>query len=408
VVTQTFQNPFTEPIEAVYVFPLPHEAAVTDLTMQVGDRTIVGEIERRETARAIYENARDAGYVAALLEQERANIFTQSVANILPGNEIEVKITYVGALEYEKGEYELVFPMVVGPRFVPPASRPTGDALAPAGGLAPIPIPSIPDADRITPPYLPPSVRSGHDVSVYVNLDAGIAVRDVRSPTHSVRVDRDGSRRASVRLRDLDDIPNKDFVLRYRVDGDGPETAVLSYHNAEDGYVSVVVQPKIDLTPGEITPKEMVFVLDCSGSMSGDPIAAAKSLVRHALREMRPQDSFQIIRFSSNASGIATVPIACTPDNVLRGVAYLDGLNGGGGTMMIEGVKAALDFPTDPNRLRIVMFLTDGYDRARGDAEDRARTVGVRAAVPLGLCLLPAFVVLGIVPLAAGLLASFA
>ena len=360
VVTQTFQNPFEDTIEATYVFPLPHEAAVTDLVMRLGERTVVGTIERRDEARRIYEAARNSGHVAALLEQERPNIFTQSVANILPGNEVEVRITYVEALAYEAGEYELAFPMVVGPRFIPPGA-PAGDMLVPAGGFAPVPAPGVPDADRITPPYLQPSIRSGHDVSLRVKLDAGVPVRDVRSTTHAVHVDRDGAKRATVRLSELDDIPNRDFVLRYRVDGDGPETGVLAYHDGESGYVTVVVQPKIDLSGSEITPKEMVFVLDCSGSMSGEPIAAAKALVRHALREMRPSDTFQILRFSSNASGLAPAPLACTPENVRRGLAYIDALQGGGGTMMIEGVKAALDAPADPNRLRIVMFLTDGY-----------------------------------------------
>ncbi|GJM43743.1 MAG: hypothetical protein DHS20C21_05850 [Gemmatimonadota bacterium] len=361
VVTQTFTNPYTETIEAVYVFPLPHEAAVSDMTMQLGERTVRGLIERRDEARRIYENARNSGHVAALLEQERPNIFTQSVANILPGSEIEITLVYVETLDYERGVYEFAYPMVVGPRFIPPASQ---AQLVPAGGEWVSGVPrsgGVRDAERITPPYLPPSIRSGHDIEVNVEWDAGIAIADLTSPTHRVDVEPKKGGRASVRLHPNDRIPNKDLVLRCRVAGDEVQTGVLAYHNGDDGYLTLLLHPKLNLTPGEVTPKEMIFVLDCSGSMSGEPMAAAKSLVRHALRNVNANDTFQIIRFSSQASGLAPAPIAATPENVARGVAYIDQLSGGGGTMMIEGIKASLGFPEDPDRLRMVMFLTDGY-----------------------------------------------
>lgn len=357
-VTQTFQNPYDETIEAVYVFPLPHEAAVNDLEMRLGERVIRGIIERRDEARRIYENARNAGQVAALLEQERPNIFTQSVANILPGNEIEISITYVETLDYEKGVYEFAFPMVVGPRFIPPG--PSADLL-PAGGFVPVPTPGVSDADRITPPYLRPEVRSGHDIDVTVNWDAGIPIEQLTCATHRVDTRRDGRQRASITLHPNDTIPNKDFVLRCTVEGDGPEAGVLAYHDGDSGYLTFLLHPKLNLKPSDVTPKEMIFVLDCSGSMSGEPIEAAKGLVRHALRNVNERDTFQIIRFSTNASGLAARPLPATPANVKRGIDYIDQLSGTGGTMMIEGIKAALDFPDDPDRLRIVMFLTDGY-----------------------------------------------
>jgi Ca-activated chloride channel family protein len=359
-VTQTFQNPYTQTIEAVYVFPLPHESAVSDFEMKIGKRTIRGIIDRREEARRIYEDARDQGKVAALLEQERSNIFTQSVANILPGNEIDVTITYVETIGYEDGHWELVFPTIVGPRFNPPGSP---DVIVPAGYSSDRPAPpsSVPDADRINPPFLHPSVRSGHDLSISVDWDAGIPIDRIDSPTHRIDVRKSGSKSASIELHPLDSVPNKDFVLRCTPKGDGPETGVLAYHDGDQGYLSVVLHPKLDLRAREVTPKEMIFVLDCSGSMSGEPIAAAKEVVRHALTHVNPEDTFQIINFSMSAGGLSPAPIPVTPQNVKRGLAYLEKLQGEGGTMMIEGINAALDFPHDPNRLRIVMFLTDGY-----------------------------------------------
>lgn len=357
LVTQTFQNPYDETIEAVYVFPLPHDAAVCDFEMRIGDRTIRGEIERREEARRIYENARDQGHVASLLEQQRPNVFSQSVANILPGNEIDVTITYVETLPYEKGAWELVFPTVVGPRF-----NPKGTPVEAVTASDAYRLPPDPDPSRLeNPPFLAPGTRSGHDLEVMVSWDAGVPIDAIESVTHRIDVHRDGARRASVALHPFDSIPNKDFVIRCRAKGNGPETGVLAYHDGKSGFVSVLVHPKLDLSTADVTPKEMIFVLDCSGSMSGEPIAAAKALVRHALTNVDTRDTFQIIRFSENASGFAGRPVPATAPNVKRGLAYLDQLEGEGGTMMIEGIRASLGFPADPSRLRIVMFLTDGY-----------------------------------------------
>ncbi len=357
-VTQTFQNPYTETIEATYVFPLPHEAAVSDFRMRVGERDIRGVIERRDEARRIYEEARDRGHVASLLEQERPNIFTQSVANIVPGHEIQVTITYVETLAYEKGRFELVFPTVVGPRFNPPGTP--GD-IVPAGMFMPPYRSAVPDADRINPPFLPPGVRSAQDLSIRVDWDAGIPIEAIESPTHRVDVKRKGDRRAEIELHSLDTIPNKDFVLQCRAKGDAVGAGALAYHDGRDGFVTVLLHPKLDLGARDLTPREMIFVLDSSGSMSGEPIAAAKAVIRQALTHANPGDTFQMINFSSTASSLGPAPIPVTPQNLKRGLAYLDRLEGEGGTMMIEGIKAALDFPHDPTRLRVVMFLTDGY-----------------------------------------------
>ena len=193
--------------------------------------------------------------------------------------------------------------------------------------------------------------------------------------THRVDVERTSRTHRTVTLHSNDSIPNKDLVLRCRVAGDGPETGVLSYHDGRSGYLTVLLHPEIDPAPRDVTPKEMIFVLDCSGSMSGEPMAAAKGLVRHALKNVNAHDTFQILRFSTKASGFRPQPIAATPGNVKAGLHYLEGLRGGGGTMMVEGIKAALDFPSDPDRLRIVLFLTDGYI---GNEDDIFRAVQQR------------------------------
>ena len=170
-VTQEFENPFKEKIEAVYTFPLPQDAAVDDMTMTIGNRVVRGKILPREEAQAVYEAAKSSGQVASLLDQERPNIFTQSVANILPGEQIKITISYVETLKYEAGAYEFVFPMVVGPRYIPgqPNGQKRGNGFAPDTS-------QVPDASRITPKMIPAGLRSGHDVSLDIQLDAGLLI----------------------------------------------------------------------------------------------------------------------------------------------------------------------------------------------------------------------------------------
>jgi Ca-activated chloride channel family protein len=225
-VTQKFHNPFKEKIEAVYVFPLPQSAAVDDMTMIVGGHTIKGKIKRREEAQAIYEAAREAGQTASLLDQERPNIFTQSVANIAPGAEVKINISYIEYLKYEDGKYEFVFPMVVGPRYIP--SRPIGKQ---GGGWAPD-TSKVPNASRITPWVDPQDMRAGHDISIKVKLDSGVPIDELKSTLHEIDVARPDDHRAVVRLKDQATIPNKDFILKYDVAGKKISDAVMTHRGA--------------------------------------------------------------------------------------------------------------------------------------------------------------------------------
>ena len=354
-ITQHFSNPYDKKIEAVYVFPLPNRAAVDDMEIRLGERTIKGIIKKRQEARRIYEDAKRAGHVAALLDQERPNIFTQSVANILPGNKIQVKIRYIETLPYLDNDYTFSFPMVVGPRFIPGA--PTSDEKR---GGSPNTT-DVPDASRITPPVLEPGQRSGHDISLEVKLNAGAELTRLSSPSHQVEIDRRGLGRARVLLEPQDSIPHKDFVLRYRLDGNAPRVILLPHRSDKDGYFLMLIQPEAKPAPEKITPKEMVFVVDGSGSMRGFPMAKVKEAMRHSLNNLNSNDTFQIIRFSNRAESFATAPVSATESNIRRGLAYIESLSGRGGTIMLEGVQAALSPAEDPERLRIISFMTDGY-----------------------------------------------
>src|SRR6267378_3496483 len=355
VVTQEFENPFKEKIEAVYTFPLPQNAAVDDMTMLVGNRTVRGKILRREEAEAVYEAAKNRGQTASLLNQERPNIFTQSVANILPGEQIKITISYVETLKYADGSYEFVFPMVVGPRYVPGAA--TG---AQASGFSPD-TDRVPDASRITPRPVAEGMRAGHDISLDVTLDAGVTIDVLNAKTHEVDVERQDDRRALVRLKDEATIPNKDFVLRYDVAGKKIEDALLLHSSDKGGFFTLILQPPERVTSEDVMPKELVFVLDTSGSMSGFPIEKAKETMKLALDNLYPSDTFNLITFSGDTNILFSEPVSATKENLKKAQAFLESRQGGGGTEMMKAIKAALDPSDAQGHVRIVCFMTDGY-----------------------------------------------
>lgn len=337
-VTQRYENPFATKIEATYVFPLPEDAAVTDFVMTIGTRKIRGMLRERKEAEALYARAKAQGYRAALLTQERPNIFTQKVANIEPGKRIDVSLSYFHPLPIRDNEYEFVFPSVVGPRF-----DPTG---TPAG-------------PRVN--HLKPNERSGHDISVTVDIHAGLSIEDVHSRSHVVHIERPSDSRALVSLSPNDRIPNKDLAIHYRTAGKKIKTAMMVDRGKKGNHFAMILQPPERLSGVPRMPREMVFVLDCSGSMSGKPLNTATRAAARCLHGLDKNDTFQIIRFSDNASSFGKTPLPATPENVKRGLTYLDNVTANGGTHMLEGIHAALEFPHTEGRLRIVSFMTDGY-----------------------------------------------
>jgi len=354
-VTQQFENPLKEKIEAVYVFPLPADAAVDDMTMVVGERTVRGRVLRREEAQAVYDAAKSGGQVASLLNQERPNIFTQSVANILPGEKVTITISYVETLKYEAGSYEFTFPMVVGPRYMPGAA--TGQK---GSGTAPDTT-QVPDASRISPKLAPEGMRAGHDISLDIMLDAGLPIDDIKGKSHEVELERLNAHSAHVRLKTGAMIPNKDFVLSYDVAGKSIQDALLAHRSDKGGYFTLILQPPDRVVAEDVTPKELVFVLDTSGSMSGFPIEKAKETMKLALDGLYPGDTFNLITFAGDTSILFPQPVAATPANLKKAQAFLAERSGSGGTEMMKAIQASLE-PTDSqDHVRIVCFMTDGY-----------------------------------------------
>ncbi len=386
-VRQQFTNPYDDKIEALYTFPLSHRGAVDRMTMTVGKRVIVGEVHERQAARQMYEAARDAGHVAALLEQERPNIFSQSVANIEPNAEITVEISYVELLESRDGEYEFSFPMTVAPRYIPcgtgvPPVHEAADAVPDADGASPwldtqladsvaenpeapgdesadpdaeLDPRHVPDAANITPPVSHPDVRSGHDISLAVTLDTGgPAITDIYSRQHATvrtiegfAAGSDKPRRMRIKLDRDDEIPNRDFVLNWRTDDDTIVEAVFTHAGERGGFVTLMLAPPEKITPDVLVPRELVFVLDTSGSMSGTPIESAKSVIAKALDTMQPEDTFNIITFAGDTSILWPQPRPATDANLAEARKFVESRNGNGGTEMMKAIYAALEQSVD-------------------------------------------------------------
>ncbi len=368
-VIQTFENPFATALEAIYIFPLPDEAAVDTMTIRIGDRAIHGRIEKREQAQAIYDRAKKQGQTAGLLEQERANIFTQSLANILPGEQIEVVIGYSDQLAYQQGAYEFVFPMVVGPRYIP------GSPIAEPGnrpGSAPEPMTLnqdtdvVPDASRLNAPVLPADLRSGHDIQVTVDIETGagpwkLESVNLQSPSHQIAIDaQDAITR--VTLAPSDTLPNKDFILRYQVASADTQASLLTQSDERGGHFAAYLIPAIHYDKTQYIPKDMVFLIDTSGSQSGPPLDQCKALMRRCIQGLHPQDTFNIVNFANTTQQLAKVPLENTPQNRQRALTYVDHLQAGGGTEMLQGLKTVLNLPQlDRERIRNIVLLTDGY-----------------------------------------------
>ena len=396
-VKQTFANPLDKPLHATYLFPLNKDAAVYEMIMEVGDERVRADIQRIEQAQATFKKAKREGKSAALLTQHRPNMFTQDIANLMPDLPIHVTLRYVQNVAKKDGAYELVIPLVVGPRFQPVGAGikpealnlsdhqvPTKNQKPKQGGVAQWDLENPPelaggatDADSRThfgswemeqlPDYAPvgglhiPDTIDFERVSLKLQLNSAVPIQTVDSATHQLKTDVLSDQRWDISLASGTTIDNRDFVLRYRLEGQSTQAGVLTHRDERGGFFSLLLEPPASASETEISPREMVFVLDCSGSMSGLPIEASKTLARTILQNLRPSDSFRIIRFSDKATEFSTQPLAANVENIQRGIEYLNSLRGSGGTVMSSGIKQALTAPLAANSVRMVMFLTDGY-----------------------------------------------
>ncbi len=389
---QTFHNPSRSWLEGVYAFPLPENAAVDGMRIEIGGRLIEAEIAERAEARRKYEKARSEGRKAALIEQHRPNIFTNDVANIGPGEAVTVTLRYQQTLRYDQGRFHLRFPMVVAPRYVPGPVTVSGVGDGGWANAADI----AADAERITSPVLRPEAGPVNPVVLRVTLDAGFPLVELQSPNHAITGDdwRDGT--ATITL-DGGAVPaDRDFELVWTPEtGAAPAAGV--FRETIDGatYLLVMVLPPHRGRPGRkneaapATPRDLVFVLDRSGSMGGTSIREARDAMAAALERLRPTDRFQVIRFNHDHDALFAGVRAASPANLARAKTYVAGTSAEGGTEMLPALRRALSGRIERGRLRQIVFLTDGAvsneNRLLAEIDARLRrgrlfTVGIGSA----------------------------
>jgi len=350
-VTQHYRNEGQRAIEARYVFPGSTRAAVHAMQVRLGDRVLHAQIDEKQRARIRHENAKREGKTSALLEQERPNVFQMAVANILPGDEVQVELRYTELIVPTEGRYEFVFPTVVGPRYHVPST---------AGGPSRFPASA----------HLAEGEASKAAFDLHVVFAAPLPVSALRSPSHGIEVQGEGTAAAEVALNDAGERADRDFILEYRLAGERTATGLTLFRADRDGgadgqpgenFFLAVVEPPRAIAPAQINPREYVFVVDISGSMHGHPLATAKTLLRNLIGGLRASDSFNVLLFSGSSQMLSPTPVPATRANIERAIATIDAARGGGSTEIVPALRRIAALPKNADVSRCVIVVTDGY-----------------------------------------------
>lgn len=405
--TQIFLNPTRIPLHATYLFPLNQKAAIHAMKMELDGETVVARIQKKEDAQQTFEVAKAEGKAAALLTQHRPNMFTQDIAHLMPGRPVRITLEYVQHVPKIDGAYELVVPLVVGPRYTGPdiktdvhlGSAKTDDRIAYEDDVVPVAQTEINSVSGSgwqgdTLPAYPPVI--GQDapdeidpkrVSLDLKLRAPMPVTALWSKTHALDVVDQGNVK-SIRFAGGKTIDNRDFVLRYELSAERDVAAgVSSYFDAErSGYFSILIEPPKLPAESMIGRRELVFVLDTSGSMRGEPLQASKIFMKEAIKGLRPEDHFRILRFSNTTSEFARGAVQATKRNRQEALRFVAGLRADGGTELNRAINTAFDLAPVKDTTRIVVFLTDGYIGAeRAVIASIARRIGDARIYALGV-----------------------
>jgi Ca-activated chloride channel family protein len=342
VVTQIYENQGNVPIHAKYIFPGSTRAAVHGMRIRVGDKAVVARIREREKAAKEFKQAQAEGKSASLLEQQRPNVFSMAVANILPGDRVEVELTYSEMLVPEQGIYKFVYPTVVGPRY-----SNTPEALAR-------------ENDKwVHSPYLHQDQRSPATFSIRVNLSTGVPLADLRTPSHQTRIDWENPAVARVSLDN--DTGTRDFILDYRLSGKQIQSGLLVFESPQENFFLLTVQPPERVPAQDIPPREYIFVLDVSGSMHGFPLNTAKRVLETLIGNLKATDTFNVILFSGGSRVLSPTSVAANSQNVARALAVIEGSTGGGGTELEAALRRAIQLPRSRWESRSIVVVTDGY-----------------------------------------------
>ena len=356
-VRQVYKNEGKTPLEAIYVFPASTRAAVYGMKMTMGKRTILARIEERKEARRQYEEAKQQGKSASLLEQQRPNVFQMNVANILPGDVIEVELKYTELLIPTDGVYEFVYPTVVGPRY---SNQPAETSLS--------------SQRWVENPYLHQGESPTYTFDITADLSAGLPIQSVASPSHKVGIHYDGPSRASIKLDPLDkNGGNRDFILKYQLAGRKIQSGVLLFEGDKENFFLLMLQPPKQVSVGHIPPREYIFIIDVSGSMYGFPLDISKKLLKDLMGNLRTTDKFNVLLFSGGSSLMSEQSLPATSENIHRAINLIERQRGGGGTELLPALKRALSIPRTEGYSRSVVIATDGYVTVEEEVFDLIR-----------------------------------
>lgn len=364
--SQTFTNPSNDWVEGVYVFPLPADSAVDHLDMVIGERIIQGQIKERKAAKKIYNQAKKAGKKASLIEQQRPNIFTTQVANIGPGEAITIAIEYQQAVHIDNDRFSIRFPMVVGDRYIPGKKITTQkNALGNANTHR------VKDASKITPPT---DMNADRPVDISINLKAGFNTQTIDSPYHDIDITETDPLTKHISLKNTQ--ADRDFELTWQAHKSlTPELALFTQQKGDDHYLMLMATPPADEVFKQTnTPREVIFIIDSSGSMMGSSMNQATKALVQAINRLKPTDRFNIIDFDSDFEVLFDTAIPAIDMNKRHGIRFSKYLAADGGTNPLEAIKFALSSRDEDSHkyLRQVIFLTDGQV---GNEQELFRTV---------------------------------
>ncbi len=352
-ITQVYCNEGEFPIEAIYVFPASSRAAIYGMKMKVGTRTITAEIQEREKARQTYETAKNNGQRTSLLEQERPNVFQMNVANVQPGDEIQVELKYTELIVPTEGEYAFVYPTVVGPRYMNGSES---------------------NAKFASMPYLHAKEKPTYNFDLKVWLSAGMPLQDVTCTSHKTHLKYEVTNSVQVSLDPAErQGGNRDFKLKYRLAGGEIEDGLLLYETGGEKYFLYMAQPPKRVSIEKIPPREYIFIVDVSGSMHGFPLEVSKKLMRNLLTGLRPTDKFNVLLFAGTSALFSEKSVTASADNIEQGIGFIDSQQGGG-TELLPALQRALDLARDEEGVsRSMVVVTDGFIGLEKEAFDLVR-----------------------------------
>lgn len=344
-VAQTYRNEGSRPINAIYVFPASTRAAVYGMRMRIGDEVIVAKIKEREAAKQEFETAKKEGKSASLLEQDRPNVFTMSLANLMPQETVEIELRYTELLVPTDGVYEVVYPTVVGPRY--PSQK---DATAKK-------------EDRfVKTPYLHQGNKPTSALHISARISAGLPIQELSCPSHQIVPQWQNSSSAQLTLDDADPFQgNRDFVLHYRLVGNQIASGLLLYQGPDENFFLYMAQPPQRVATEDIPPREYIFVVDVSGSMDGFPLNTSKQLLKDLIGQLRPTDLFNVVLFAGDSSALSPKSLPANQENISAAIQLLEQQRGNGGTELLPAIQQAMTFPREANVSRSIVLVTDGY-----------------------------------------------